>query len=85
MDTLRSIANVMKLSGCDVPDWMLTLKKMKTGEKRQAAKRAPERHRISTVSGYDLKKKEKRRLMIENTKKSKATPTTGEEAIARMD
>ena len=23
---LRSIANVMKLSGCDVPDWMLSIK-----------------------------------------------------------
>ena len=26
-DQLRSIANVMKQSGCDVPEWMLTLKK----------------------------------------------------------
>ena len=25
---LRSIANVMKLSGCDVPDWMLTIKQV---------------------------------------------------------
>jgi len=23
---LRSIANVMKLSGCDVPEWMLAIK-----------------------------------------------------------
>lgn len=26
-DNLRTIANVMRLSGCDVPDWMLTMKK----------------------------------------------------------
>ena len=26
---LRSIANVMKISGCDVPEWMLELKKIK--------------------------------------------------------
>lgn len=32
---LRSIANVMKLSGCDVPEWMLRLKTMKTKEKRR--------------------------------------------------
>ena len=25
---LRSIANVMKLSGCDVPDWMLNIKQV---------------------------------------------------------
>ena len=25
---LRSIANLMKLSGCEVPDWMLQLKKI---------------------------------------------------------
>jgi ATP-dependent RNA helicase DDX52/ROK1 len=23
---LRTLANVMKLSGCDVPDWMLAMK-----------------------------------------------------------
>lgn len=27
MEYLRSIANVMKLSGCEVPEWMLSLKK----------------------------------------------------------
>jgi len=26
---LRSIANVMRLSGCDVPDWMLAIKMVK--------------------------------------------------------
>lgn len=26
---LRTIANVMKLSGCEVPDWMLSLKKVR--------------------------------------------------------
>lgn len=25
---LRSIANIMKISGCDVPEWMLQLKKI---------------------------------------------------------
>jgi ATP-dependent RNA helicase DDX52/ROK1 len=27
MTSLRSIANVVKLSGCDVPDWMLSMKR----------------------------------------------------------
>ena len=26
LERLRSIANVIKLSGCDVPDWMLHIK-----------------------------------------------------------
>lgn len=34
---LRSIANVMKLSGCDVPSWMLEIKKVRYDiRKRQA-------------------------------------------------
>jgi len=32
---LRSIANVMKISGCEVPEWMLRLKTMKTKDKRR--------------------------------------------------
>lgn len=28
-DQLRSVANVMRRSGCEVPDWMLSLKKLK--------------------------------------------------------
>ena len=27
MGTIRPIANVVKLSGCDVPDWMMSLKR----------------------------------------------------------
>lgn len=30
-DRLRSIANVMRQSGCEVPAWMLTLKKQRRG------------------------------------------------------
>jgi ATP-dependent RNA helicase DDX52/ROK1 len=29
INNLRSIANVMRLSGCDVPDWMLAIKAVK--------------------------------------------------------
>jgi hypothetical protein len=29
MAQLRPIANVIKLSGCPVPDWMLTIKKVR--------------------------------------------------------
>jgi ATP-dependent RNA helicase DDX52/ROK1 len=36
---LRSIANVMRLSGCDVPAWQLTLKKISRKEKGRVPKR----------------------------------------------
>ena len=34
MPNLRSIANVVKQSGCAVPDWMLSIKQLKTREKK---------------------------------------------------
>ncbi|KAI9914515.1 hypothetical protein PsorP6_007623 [Peronosclerospora sorghi] len=56
MTYLRSIANVMKISGCEFPDWMLSLKKASVLKRKQLLKAPPTRHRIKTVSGYDLKK-----------------------------
>jgi ATP-dependent RNA helicase DDX52/ROK1 len=58
MKYLRSIANVMKISGCDdVPDWMLKLKKTNKNEKKYMKKYAPKRQNISTTSGFDKKKR----------------------------
>eukprot|EP00981_Chlorochromonas_danica_P004395 scaffold879_cov170-Ochromonas_danica.AAC.10 len=45
---LRPIANVVKLSGGVVPDWMLTIKSMSTRNKRKLRQSAPKRRRIST-------------------------------------
>ncbi|KAL4138695.1 hypothetical protein PRIC2_002199 [Phytophthora ramorum] len=53
---LRTIANVMKISGCEVPAWMLSLKKTSASKKKELLKAPPMRHRINTVSGYDLHK-----------------------------
>ncbi|KAE8890859.1 DEAD-box ATP-dependent RNA helicase 57 [Phytophthora fragariae] len=53
---LRTIANVMKISGCEVPDWMLSLKKASMSKRKELLKAPPMRHRINTVSGYDLQK-----------------------------
>ncbi|KAG1707448.1 hypothetical protein DVH05_026646 [Phytophthora capsici] len=53
---LRTIANVMKISGCEVPDWMLSLKKASVSKRKELLKAPPTRHRINTVSGYDLQK-----------------------------
>jgi ATP-dependent RNA helicase DDX52/ROK1 len=43
---LRSIANVMHASGCEVPPWMLQLKKMSAAGKKRAAAAAPERRDV---------------------------------------
>ncbi|CAM9201317.1 unnamed protein product [Chrysoparadoxa australica] len=67
MSKLRSIANVVNLSGCDVPDWMLSVKKLCTRDKKQLLLRAPNRSGISTVSGFDKK-------MARNRASSRHTP-----------
>lgn len=51
---LRTIANVMKLSGCDVPDWMLAIKPMSTKKKKLLRAYPPKRVIIRT--GYKTKK-----------------------------
>lgn len=60
---LRSIANVMKISGCDVPEWMLSLKKASVIKRKELLRAPPLRHRINTVSGYDLQKANRRKQM----------------------
>ena len=71
ISNLRSIPNVMKLSGCEVPDWMLAIKTLNTKQKRQLKLSKPERAEISTVSKYDKKKMKKRKQMIEGSKSKK--------------
>jgi ATP-dependent RNA helicase DDX52/ROK1 len=61
---LRNIANVMKHSGCDVPDWMLSLKNNGRGNKQAPVKRKD----IDTGSGYDKKKLHRKKQCIERSK-----------------
>jgi ATP-dependent RNA helicase DDX52/ROK1 len=65
-DNLRTIANVMKQSGCVVPEWMLTLKK-----KNKSKTKNPRRPQIDTTPGYDKIKRMKKKQSIENSKKRK--------------
>lgn len=46
---LRSIAHIIKNSGGNVPDFMLTLKKAKKSDRKKLAENAPRREEISTV------------------------------------
>lgn len=50
-ENLRTIANVMKQSGCKVEDWMLTLKRNDRKDKKN-----PRRYGINTTPKYDSKK-----------------------------
>eukprot|EP00985_Skeletonema_marinoi_P008375 scaffold3778_cov207-Skeletonema_marinoi.AAC.2 len=78
-DGLRTIANVMKLSGCVIPEWMLTIKRQSAlggpegmgrgGGKKRKRKNAipPRRSDIDTTPSFDKKKQ-----FVENGKKKKS-------------
>lgn len=63
-DHLRNIANIMKISGCDVPAWMLSVKGKK-GNKNKPVKRKT----IDTTPSYDKKKRNKRKQCKQASKK----------------
>eukprot|EP00947_MAST-08B_sp_MAST-8B-sp1_P006093 g6093.t1 len=71
MVLLRSIANVMRVSGCEVPDWMLKIKKLSSSRKKDLDKAPPKRADISTTSGWDKKKQTRKKQMVAATKKQK--------------
>ena len=66
---LRSIANVIKSSGGEVPDWMLKLKKPARKSKKKLSKAPLKRSSIKTVTKYDLNKAKKKREMIKGSKR----------------
>ncbi|WVN89975.1 ATP-dependent RNA helicase ROK1 [Cryptococcus depauperatus CBS 7841] len=67
---LRTIANILRSSGCPVPEYMLELKKPTKNEKRKLAKAPPKRKAVGG-GGRDLNREagKKRRDMIEASKK----------------
>ncbi|CAG8460372.1 5947_t:CDS:10, partial [Cetraspora pellucida] len=58
---LKSIVNVMKDSGCEVPNWMLELKNPSKESKQKLRKRPIKRKTIDTRSNYDKKKIKRKR------------------------
>jgi len=56
---LFSIAHVLRDSGCDVPDYMLTMKKASKRARRKLEGQAPNRERISSVPVYQIEKVKK--------------------------
>ena len=83
-DSIRPIANVMKLSGCKVPDWISTLKKDGrrhggTKERLRKEKNVPNRKNIDTTAGYDKAKKKRKKQSVDNSRKQRR------EKMARKD
>lgn len=52
---LRTIANVMRHSGCDIPEWMLQIKQPSRKQRKQRAARPLQRRPISTTLIYERK------------------------------
>jgi len=83
---LKSVVNVMRQSGCEVPQWMLDLKNANQKQKKSLKRKAPERQDIKVVAGSTFGRKEanKRRDMIQASKKrreeskGKGTPSLPE-------
>uniref|UniRef100_A0A1B6HEI1 Probable ATP-dependent RNA helicase DDX52 n=1 Tax=Homalodisca liturata TaxID=320908 RepID=A0A1B6HEI1_9HEMI len=69
---LRSIATVMKESGCEVPEYIMNMKKTSKRERRKMEQRAPQRKSISTQPSYAKFKNNRLKSKIESTKKRKA-------------
>jgi len=68
---LRSIANVMKSSGCEIPEWMMKIKKPDRHDKQKLAKGPIQRQAIKTAAKYDIEKSKQRKHMIDASKQRK--------------
>jgi len=71
VEMLRSIANVMRASGCDVPEWALRLDKISKPKRKKLERKPIDRPHIKTVTKYDLKENRKQRnLKIKQRKRT---------------
>ncbi len=82
---LKTVVNVMRQSGCDVPEWMTKLKGPGKKERKKLRERAPERKEIRTSAASSVGRREanKRKEMIAASKRRKvhegAAAGTGDE------
>lgn len=58
---LKSIVNIMRNSGCEVPEYMLALKKRSKKVRKMLEKKNPERANISTIKSKDIGKNKRKR------------------------
>ncbi|XP_033197631.1 DExD-box helicase 52 [Bombus vancouverensis nearcticus] len=69
---LRSIATIMRESGCNVPDYMLAMKKHSKRERRKHECKAPIRESISTLPTFKRVQTFKKRKVAVNDSKKKS-------------
>ena len=79
---LKTVVNVMRQSGCEVPPWMLQLKSASQKQKKSLKRKAPERQDIKVVAGSTFGRKEanKRRDMVQASKKRRGVQGSTSEA-----
>ena len=65
------LSQVMKNSGCEVPSYMLTMKKGSRDDRKKLAAKAPKRDGISQISKYEKEEIRKKEEMIAASKKRK--------------
>ncbi|EST08623.1 Helicase, C-terminal [Kalmanozyma brasiliensis GHG001] len=72
---LKTVVNVMRQSGCEVPEWMVKLKGPGKKERKKLKQRAPERKEIRTSAASSVGRREanKRRDMIAGSKRRKVS------------
>ncbi|GAA5799416.1 hypothetical protein HPULCUR_004831 [Helicostylum pulchrum] len=67
---MKGVVNVMKESGCDVPEWMLNIKNLNHNQK-QKMRQGIARDHIDSTSKFDRFSQKKKQDMIEASKKRK--------------
>ncbi|KAK3866697.1 hypothetical protein Pcinc_027786 [Petrolisthes cinctipes] len=83
---LRSIAQVIQMSGQEVPQWMLDLKKPNKSEKKILATQQPDRGHLSqAVLHEQLEKKKKRQMKARRNKGKKRMPETEKTPIGAAE
>lgn len=70
-ERLPSIINVLKNSGCELPDWLKNIKGIARRDYKKATKKPVKRNDISTIPKYDLEKAKKRKAIIADSKAKK--------------
>merc|ERR1712173_96885 len=73
---LKTIATVMQNSGCEVPDYMMSLAKTGRDKKRDLLNRAPKRDNISKQSNYLKNERKRKDEMIAASRKRKLEDKT---------
>ncbi|SNX87661.1 probable ROK1 - ATP-dependent RNA helicase [Melanopsichium pennsylvanicum] len=70
---LKTVVNVMRQSGCDVPQWMLELKNPNKKERKKLKQKAPERKEIRTSAASSVGRRlaNKKRDMVAASKRRK--------------